>query len=71
MRSLELCESPARILNVTGPETVQVRRAAEFFARRFRRELLVKGESRGEHSLSKRRSFATLHWAILRFRPTN
>jgi nucleoside-diphosphate-sugar epimerase len=47
MRSLELCESPARILNVTGPETIQVLRAAEFFARRFQRELLVKGESKG------------------------
>jgi nucleoside-diphosphate-sugar epimerase len=47
MRSLELCESPARILNVTGPETIQVKRAAEFFAHRFRRELLVKGESKG------------------------
>ncbi len=47
MRSLELCESPARILNVTGPETIQVLRAAEFFARRFQRELRVKGESKG------------------------
>lgn len=24
MRSLELCSSPARILNVTGPETISV-----------------------------------------------
>jgi nucleoside-diphosphate-sugar epimerase len=47
MRSLELCESPARILNVTGPETIPVARAAEFFARRFQRELQVKGESKG------------------------
>ena len=47
MRSLELCESPARILNVTGPETIHVLHAAEFFARRFQRELLVKGESKG------------------------
>jgi nucleoside-diphosphate-sugar epimerase len=47
MRSLELCQSPALILNVTGPETIQVRRVAEFFARRFRRELLVKGASKG------------------------
>jgi hypothetical protein len=47
MRSLELCESPARILNVTGPETIQVLRAAEFFARRFQRQLQVKGESKG------------------------
>ena len=47
MRSLELCQSPALILNVTGPETIQVRRVAEFFACRFQRELLVKGESKG------------------------
>jgi len=47
MRSLELCESPARILNVTGPETVHVLDAANFFARRFQLELRVKGESKG------------------------
>jgi nucleoside-diphosphate-sugar epimerase len=44
LRSLDLCESPARILNVTGPETLSVVRAAEFFADRFDRELRVKGE---------------------------
>lgn len=44
IRSLDLCESPARILNVTGPETISVRRAADFFAERFQRELKVKGE---------------------------
>jgi nucleoside-diphosphate-sugar epimerase len=47
LRSLDLCESPARILNVTGPETIPVLRVAEFFARRFQRDLLVKGESKG------------------------
>ena len=47
MRSLDLCESPARILNVTGPETIPVHRAAEFFAGRFQRELLVTGASKG------------------------
>lgn len=52
MRALELCESPARILNVTGPETIQVLRAAEFFAGRFQRELRVKGESKGVALLS-------------------
>lgn len=44
IRSLDLCESPARILNVTGPETISVVRAAEFFAARFRRDLQLKGE---------------------------
>jgi nucleoside-diphosphate-sugar epimerase len=47
MRSLELCTSPARILNVTGPETIQVRRAAEFFAKRLEREAFFNGESSG------------------------
>jgi len=59
MRSLELCESPVRILNVTGPETIQVLHAAEFFAHRFQRELLVKGESKGLALLSDARECHT------------
>ena len=47
IRSLDMCESPARILNVTGPETIPVLRAAEFFAARFQKELQVTGASRG------------------------
>lgn len=43
MRALELCTSPARILNVTGPETLSVMRVAEFYAQRFSRELQVQG----------------------------
>jgi nucleoside-diphosphate-sugar epimerase len=46
-RSIELCATPARILNVTGPETLSVRHVAEFYARRFNRDLQVRGESRG------------------------
>jgi hypothetical protein len=52
MRSLELCTSPARILNVTGPETISVQRAAEFYAQRFQRDPVLKGESRGVALLS-------------------
>ncbi|MGI8741424.1 MAG: NAD-dependent epimerase/dehydratase family protein [Bryobacteraceae bacterium] len=37
LRSLELCESPPKILNITGPEICTVRAAAEFFASRFQR----------------------------------
>ena len=37
LRSLALCDSPPRILNVTGPETLPVRDAAQFFAERFGR----------------------------------
>lgn len=43
LRSLELCESPPRILNVTGPETIATRRAAEFFVARFNREAVFQG----------------------------
>ena len=37
LRSLELCSSPARPLNVTGREMVSVRSAAEFFGKQFGR----------------------------------
>ncbi|MGE0104138.1 MAG: NAD-dependent epimerase/dehydratase family protein [Blastocatellales bacterium] len=43
LRSIELSESPPRILNVTGIETVQTRRAAEFFAGRFNRDVEFTG----------------------------
>ena len=52
IRSLDLCESPARILNVTGPETIAVSQAAEFFASRFNRKLSYRGESKGVALLS-------------------
>jgi nucleoside-diphosphate-sugar epimerase len=44
LRCLELCQSPPRVLNVTGPETVSTRRAAEFFAGRFDRKAVFQGE---------------------------
>lgn len=47
LRSLELCESPPRVLNVTGGEIVSVREAAEFFARRFQREAKFNGQDSG------------------------
>jgi nucleoside-diphosphate-sugar epimerase len=40
LRSLELCDAPPRILNVTGPETISTRYVADFFARRFQREVI-------------------------------
>ncbi|HEX4947868.1 MAG TPA: NAD-dependent epimerase/dehydratase family protein [Blastocatellia bacterium] len=43
LRSLELCASPPRILNVTGPEIVSTRNTAEFFARRFGRAVSFVG----------------------------
>jgi nucleoside-diphosphate-sugar epimerase len=44
LRCLELCQSPPRVLNVTGPETVSTRRAAEFFAARFDCKAVFQGE---------------------------
>jgi nucleoside-diphosphate-sugar epimerase len=35
LRSLELCQSPPRVLNLTGPECLPVRRLAEDFGRHF------------------------------------
>jgi len=47
LRSLALCESPARALNVTGPDAISVREAASFFARRFGREAIITGREGG------------------------
>ncbi len=44
LRSIELCEAPPRLLNVTGPETLSTRQAAEFFAQRFQRAASYQGE---------------------------
>ncbi|MBK9316606.1 MAG: NAD-dependent epimerase/dehydratase family protein [Acidobacteria bacterium] len=44
LRSIELCESPPRILNVTGPETISTRQTAEFFAGRFNRKAVFEGD---------------------------
>jgi nucleoside-diphosphate-sugar epimerase len=52
LRSLELCESPPRFLNVTGPEIVSTREAAEFYARRFGREAVFSGQESGEALLN-------------------
>ncbi len=44
LRSVELCESPPRILNVTGSEIISTQSAAEFFAQRFQRSAIYYGE---------------------------
>ena len=43
LRALEYCETPPRILNITGPETLSVRAVAEFFAVRFERPCRYEG----------------------------
>jgi nucleoside-diphosphate-sugar epimerase len=44
LRSLELAAAPPRILNITGPETILVRDAALWFARRFGRDCRFTGQ---------------------------
>ena len=51
-RSLELCDSPPRILNVTGPEKISTQSAAHFFARRLGREAIFAGEESSTALLS-------------------
>ncbi len=52
LRSLELCESPPRVLNVTGSEIASVRGAAEFYASRFGRDAVFSGRESGEALLN-------------------
>jgi nucleoside-diphosphate-sugar epimerase len=52
LRCLEQCASPARVLNVTGPDIISVRRAAEYFGERFRRAPVFAGEEGGQALLS-------------------
>lgn len=44
LRSLEICDSPAKILNVTGPETMSVRWAAGRFGQLFGVEPVFRNE---------------------------
>lgn len=43
-RALKLCDNPADVLNVTGPQTLSVRALAEEFAERLGREARFEGE---------------------------
>jgi hypothetical protein len=52
LRSLEFCQSPPFLLNVTGPEKLTVEEAAVFFARRWNLPLQFKGEAGGAAWLS-------------------
>jgi len=52
LRSLELCQSPPRALNVTGIEIVSVQKAAEFFADRFQQKAVFTGQGSGQALLS-------------------
>jgi nucleoside-diphosphate-sugar epimerase len=52
LRSLALCSSPARALNVTGREMVSVRKAAEFFGKAFGRPCQFTGAENSTALLS-------------------
>jgi nucleoside-diphosphate-sugar epimerase len=52
LRSFALCQSPPRILNLTGPETLSTRYIAEEFARRFGVQPLFVGEETGSALLN-------------------
>jgi len=52
LRCLEHCASPPRVMNITGPETISVRWAAEYFARAFEREPFLTGEESDRALLS-------------------
>jgi nucleoside-diphosphate-sugar epimerase len=52
LRCLEHCSSPPRVLNVTGPEIISVRSAAESFAEMFHRGPAFAGEEGGRAFLS-------------------
>jgi len=52
LRCLAHCASPPRVMNITGPETISVRRAAAYFARAFEREAFLNGEESDRALLS-------------------
>ena len=52
IRSLAMASSPAKILNITGPETISLRNVAEQFGRAFGKEPVFEGEENGLGYLS-------------------
>ena len=52
LRAFSICASPARILNLTGPETISVRWAAEQFGEIFGRAPVFAGAESGQAFLS-------------------
>lgn len=60
LRSVELANSPARALNVTGPETLSIRDVALEFGRIFDKDVSFSGEENGFGYLSNARQANTL-----------
>jgi nucleoside-diphosphate-sugar epimerase len=52
LRCLALADSPPRVLNVTGPETISIRDLAHEFGRLFGRDVRIAGEENGLGYLS-------------------
>jgi nucleoside-diphosphate-sugar epimerase len=52
LQSLAICASPARVLNLTGPETISIRWLAEQFGERFECKPVLGGVESGDALLS-------------------
>ena len=52
IRALLHCETPAKIVNITGPETASVREIAEAFGKLFEKRPLFTGEEQPTALLS-------------------
>lgn len=52
LEAFALVSSPARVLNITGPETLSVKRVAQEFGLRMGREPVLRGEEHGDALLS-------------------
>ncbi|MFC0525356.1 NAD-dependent epimerase/dehydratase family protein [Pontibacillus salicampi] len=52
LRSLLYCQTPPTVLNITGPETISIRRIAEEFGELFQKEPLFVGEEQDTALLS-------------------
>lgn len=59
IRSLTVCDTPPKVLNITGPETISVRFAATEFGKMFGKEPIFEGEE-SEFALLNNASAA--HW---------
>ncbi len=52
LRSLDYCESPAKILNITGSEIISIRKIAEQFGTLFDKELKFENQESGKSLLA-------------------
>ena len=60
IQGLELAASPARILNVTGPETFSIREVAQTFGRLMGKKAVISGQENGLGYLNNARQANSL-----------